>query len=76
MIAKMLSKNMFEVPELEKVAELMENKAKLVSPKKKAHAANIEIDIEHIKLENSRKKDEIDTKRRLRNCCIEKEESL
>jgi len=55
---------------------MMQYKAAAITPKKRSHATNIEIDIEHIKLENSRDREEVDFRRRLRPCCIEKESSL
>ena len=65
----MLSKNMFEVPELDKVATFMDKKSKQVTPKRKTYANNIEIDIEHIKLENSKYREENETKKKIRPCC-------
>jgi phosphatidate phosphatase PAH1 len=76
-VSKMLSHNIFEMPELQTVANLIENKAKDINPvKRRAHTNNIEIDIEHIKLESSRAHDEVDFKKKLRPCCAEKESSL
>ena len=47
----------------------MERKAKEIIPKKKSYLNSIEIDIEHIKLENSRVKEDLDLKKKLRTCC-------
>lgn len=53
----------------------MSVRAAQVTPKKK-HQNNIEIDIEHIKLEQTKKHEEVDFRRKLRTCCLEKESSL
>jgi|JI10StandDraft_1071094.scaffolds.fasta_scaffold1015050_2 hypothetical protein len=55
----------------------MSVKAAEVTPKKKHQHQNcIEIDIEHIKLDQGKKQEEVDTRKKLRTCCAEKESSL
>jgi hypothetical protein len=45
MVAKMLSGNVFELPEFEKINNFMKTKAAAVAPKKKNYTNSIAIDI-------------------------------
>lgn len=43
MVGKMLSSNVFELPEFEKITSFFNGKAVEVTPKKRGHTTNIEI---------------------------------
>jgi hypothetical protein len=43
MVSKMLSNNVFDVPNMDKIANMMQAKASIITPKKRMHTNNLEI---------------------------------
>jgi hypothetical protein len=43
MVGKMLSNNVFEAPDMDKIANMMQAKASVITPKKRMHTNNLEI---------------------------------
>lgn len=53
MVGKMLSSNVFDMPDIDKICNLIHAKAVELTPKKRMYSSNIEIELEKIKLEQS-----------------------
>ena len=72
MVGKMLSSNVFQLPDFDKINNYFIAKASEMTPKKKGHTSNIEIQLEKIILESSRRAEEVEIRRKLRPCCAQK----